>query len=129
MSQTPYTVTVVLDRDYGERLSQIPSGQPVWIVDTPANRAAAENAWAQHSGTNHLTGVTTFKVGEYQSAEETFLGEFGSIDLHHGSYSAQPPYTVVNVIGVQLSHAIKSALSEYGFNEFHATGAGFRAVR
>lgn len=89
------------------------------------NRVAAEKVWAQHPNADHLTGVTTFKSLDDQSAEGMLIGEIGTIDLHHGWYSAAQPYTVVNVIGVQLSDTIKTTLSEYGFNEFHATGAGF----
>lgn len=91
MTKAPYSVTVVLDRSYGERLSDLPVGQPVWIVDTPLNRAAAEKLWAEQRGESHLTGVTTFKVSADGSAEESLIGEFDTIDLHHGSYSAAQP--------------------------------------
>ena len=129
MSQTPYTVTVVLDRNYGDRLSDLPAGQPVWIVDTPPNREAAEKQWAQHPGGDHLTGVTTFKSAENQSAEAMLIGEFDTIDMHHDVYPANPPYTVVDVIGAQLTNEVKAKLSEFGFADFEATAAGFRAVR
>ena len=36
-----YRVFVVLDRDYGERLLELARSGPVWIVDTPQNRAVA----------------------------------------------------------------------------------------
>jgi len=129
MSKPPYTVTVVLDREYGERLSELPVGAPVWIVDTPANRAAAEKLWAERHDESHLTGITTFTTNADISAEDLLIDEFDTIDLHHGSYSADPPYTIVNVIGVQLSETIKTELSEYGFNEFQPMRAGFKAVR
>lgn len=129
MNQGPYIVTIILDRNYGERLTELPSGQPIWIVDTLSNRVAAEKVWAQHPNADYLTGVTTFKSGDDQSAEDMLLGEFDTIDLHHGWYSAALPYTVVNVIGVELNEIIETTLSEYGFNEFQSTVAGFRAVR
>lgn len=34
----PYRVFVVLDREYGEQLSELAEKSPVWIVDTPKNR-------------------------------------------------------------------------------------------
>ncbi|HKT24310.1 MAG TPA: hypothetical protein VJR04_06885 [Terriglobales bacterium] len=124
-----YTVTVVLDRSYGDRLSELPSGQPVWIVDSNENSAEAKRIWAERPDESHLTGITTFKSDEHRSAEEVLIGLLDTIDLHHGSYSADPPYTVINVIGTQVTDKIKAGLGEYGFNQFHATEAGFRAVR
>jgi len=124
-----YRVFVVLDRDYGERLLELPRSGPVWIVDTPQNRAAAQNLWAVNPNRNHLEGVTTFKAGQDCSNEETLINELDTIDLHHGSYSADPPYTVLEVIGVRLSDKLENELSRFGFNQFRATTEGFGAVR
>jgi hypothetical protein len=49
-----YRVFVVLDRDYGERLLELARSGPVWIVDTPQNRAVAQNLWAANPNRNHL---------------------------------------------------------------------------
>ena len=89
-----YRVFVVVDREYGERLSGIAPKEPVWIVDTPNNRAAAQKIWAADMKRGHLEGVTTFKVGEDCSREDALINELSTIDLHHGAYSADPPYTV-----------------------------------
>ena len=124
-----YRVFVVLDRDYGERLLELPRSGPVWIVDTPQNRAAAQNLWAVNPNRNHLEGATTFKAGQDCSNEETLINELDTIDLHHGSYSADPPYTVLEVIGVRLSDKLENELSRFGFNQFRATTEGFGAVR
>ena len=59
-----YRVFVVLDRDYGERLLELARRGPVWIVDTPQNRAVAQNLWAANPNRNQLEGVTTFKAGD-----------------------------------------------------------------
>ena len=122
-------VFVVLDRDYGERLLELARSGPVWIVDTPQNRAAAQNLWAVNPNRNHLDGVTTFKAGQDCSNEETLINELDTIDLHHGSYSADPPYTVLEVIGARLSDKLENELSRFGFNQFRATTEGFGAVR
>jgi hypothetical protein len=124
-----YRVFVVLDRDYGERLLELARSGPVWIVDTPQNRAAAQNLWAVNPNRNHLDGVTTFKAGQDCSNEETLINELDTIDLHHGSYSADPPYTVLEVIGARLSDKLENELSRFGFNQFRATTEGFGAVR
>jgi hypothetical protein len=90
----------------------------VWIVDTHANKPVAQRLWRERPDENQLTGITTFNDLPYKSAEDLLLGELGVIDLHHGSHSANPPYTVAEVFGTALSTRAKTALAEYGFTEF-----------
>ncbi|MGA2981236.1 MAG: hypothetical protein ABSD76_16725 [Terriglobales bacterium] len=125
----PYRVFVVLDREYGERLSELAAKGPVWIVDAPENRAEAQKLWAAHPSRSRLDGVTTFKAADDCSREETLIKELDTIDEHHGAYSADPPYTVLEVVGADVSERIKGELARFGFNEFQATPNGFRAVR
>jgi hypothetical protein len=124
-----YRVSVVVDREYGERLSELARTGPVWIVDTPNNRAAAQKIWAVDNSRSHLDGVTTFKTGNDCSCEDTLINELDTIDLHHGTYSANPPYTVLDVVGAVMSERLKTELAKFGFDEFEATAEGFCAVR
>jgi hypothetical protein len=125
----PYRVVVVLDREYGERLSQLVGQAPVWIVDTQTNRAEAQKIWAADSNRSHLDGVTTFKAKSDSSSEEALINELDTIDEHHGIYSANPPYTVVEVIGLSISDKLKNKFSQFGFNQFESTPQGFCAKR
>jgi hypothetical protein len=125
----PYRVFVVVDRGYGERLAELAQMGPVWIVDTPANRTVAQQIWAGNPNRSHLDGVTTFKFAEGSSSEDILVDELDTIDLHHGTYSANPPYTVLEVIGTAISTRLKDELSQFGFDEFQETSQGFRAVR
>jgi hypothetical protein len=129
MSADPYSVSVVLDRAFGSRLSELLALGPVWIVESPVNRASAEKLWAQSPTRSHLDGVTTFKAAESDSPEEMLIGNLGTIDLHHGFYSADPPYTVLDVFGVRLTARIEAALTDLGFDSFPPTTDGFRATR
>jgi hypothetical protein len=124
-----YRVFVVVDPQYGERLPELAQRGPVWIVDTPANRVAAQQLWAANPNRCHLDGVTKFKFGEGRSFEDILIDELDTIDLHHGTYSADPPYTVLEVIGAAISVRLKAKLSQYGFDEFQETSEGFRAMR
>jgi hypothetical protein len=124
-----HRVFVVLDRDYGEGLSALTQKGPVWIVDTPLNRSVAQNFWTANPNHSHLDGVTTFKFGVDASPEDNLINELDAIDLHHGTYSANPPYTVLEVIGTSISDRLKSKLSEFGFNQFESTTQGFCAMR
>ncbi len=129
MTNEPYKVVVVVDASFGERLLQLPEGTPVWIVDTPLNRKAAEFAWQSRASKSHLDGITTFKVQSGVSAEENLVRELDNIDLHHGWYSAPSPYTVLEVIGTALTHSLRAELGNFGFNGFNETSYGFSATR
>lgn len=129
MPSTRYCVFVVLDVEYGSRLQELLEGGPVWIVDTPINRAAAQSVWAESPQRDRLEGVTVFSATDLASPEYSLINELDMIDLHHGIHSADPPHTVIEIIGVPVTDGIKTELSHYGFNEFHPTAAGFRAVR
>ena len=129
MTASQYCVIVVVDREYGERLPELTISGPVWIVDSPANRSAAQKIWSELPNQNHLDGVTVFKSSEDRSAEDSLLDQLDTIDLHHGTYSADPPYTVLESVGVPESERIRKELARFGFNEIHAKSTGFRAVR
>jgi hypothetical protein len=124
-----YRVSIVVDREYGERLSELTERGPVWIVDTPKNRAAAERIWAIHANRTHFDGVTTFKAGRHASREDILIDGLDTIDLHHGTYSADPPYTILEVIGATISERLRNEFSKFGFDDFEETAEGFRAVR
>jgi hypothetical protein len=121
-------VVVVVDREYGERLCELARRGAVWIIDTPVNHAAAQKIWNECPNAGHLDGVTVFK-SEASTTENALLDELDTIDVHHGSYSADPPYTVLEVIGTLLTERVKAELGQYGFDEFYSTRTGFRAVR
>jgi len=129
MAAAPYKVYIVVDREFGEELAELARGVPVWIVDTPTTKPVAQRFWNERPDENHLTGITTFNDLNSLSPEEMLLGHLDTIELHHGSHSADPPYTVIEVFGTQLTANAKSVLSEYGFNAFHITSTGFTASR
>ncbi len=129
MTTASYKVYVVVDREFGEQLADLEQGAPVWIVDTPTNKPVAQRLWKERPGKDHLTSITTFKAPDSSSAEDMLLAELDTIDLHHGPHSADPPYTVIEVVGAPLTAKTKTELSEYGFNEFHAKSKGFTARR
>jgi hypothetical protein len=110
-------------------LAKLPAGVPVWILDTPINRDVAQRLWKDRPQESHLTGITTFEDSGYSSGEDLLVPKLDTIDLHHGSHSANPPYTVLEVLGTPLNDRIKAELSQYGFDEFHSNSVGFCAIR
>jgi hypothetical protein len=129
MSAIPYKVYVVVDRNFGAQLDTLEVGTPVWIVDTPVNKPVAQRFWKEQSQRDHLTGVTTFKDLQSLTAEDLLLKEIDAIDLHHGPYSSNPPYTLLEIIGTPLTGRVQQELSAYGFDEFHSSPNGFVAKR
>jgi hypothetical protein len=129
MADVPYRVCVVVDREFGERLAKLAVGLPVWIVSTSLNRAVAERLSKEDKEKSHLKGITVFNDQKASSPEDLLISQIQTIDLHHGSYSANPPYTVLDVIGTPLSAKIRAVLSEYGFGQFDDNPLGFCAVR
>jgi hypothetical protein len=129
MSDVPYKVFVVVDREFGEKVSELEKGVPVWIVDTPTNKPVVQRFWSERSGEDQLTGITTFNDVASLSSEDLLLSHLDTIELHHGVYSADPPYTVLEVFGTELTDNAKSVLSEYGFDKFQIISTGFVTSR
>jgi hypothetical protein len=124
-----YTVALIVDPAFGARLSEIAGRMPVWIVDTPVNRLAAEQHWAQHPAQSYTEGVTTFTGNPAGTPEEWCVGELHTIDVHHGELSHVPPYKAIEVHGVVFNARLAAAFAEYAMREITATSDGFRAER
>ena len=122
-------VLVVLDPNFGDRLRDAWRGQPVWITMSPANAPEVQALWANTPSPNHLTGITGFAHEEGVAAEDRLLAELSTIDIHHGPYSTNTPYSVLTVIGAQLTEPVRAALSELGFSTFQQRPDGFAAAR
>src|SRR5258708_7761379 len=93
-----YTVHIVVDSSFGDRLAELPIGEAVWIVDSFRNRPVILRLRKQRPAESHLTGITAFNPGG-ATAEEILLAQLNMIDLHHGEYSADPPWSMAIVYG------------------------------
>jgi hypothetical protein len=119
---------VVLDPDFGDRLRDIPLGQPAWVIMSAANEPVVRSLWTTQSAPDHLTGITGLRSDSDLCAEDRFLDELYVIDLHHGPYSTNTPYTELEVVGVDLTATIRAALAHFGFNQFTQARNGFVAT-
>jgi len=133
MPADTYTVAIVLDPEFGERLAPLASRVHTWVVDSQTNRAAAEDIWQknQEDGEPYSieNGVTTFGVFWNESAEHWCEGVLGTIDLHHGEYSHTPPLSVLEIYGLPFCEPLRSHFAEYDFTVFQETDYGFRASK
>ena len=124
-----YRVYVVVAPHYGERLRDLPADEPIWVIDSEENHSVIQTLWNERKGSSHLDGITSFKYDSKGNPEDWFVNELATIDLHHGEFSHDPPYTVLKVIGATLSKKIEEALEEYGFTKCKRTTEGFIAER
>ena len=127
MANSVYTVGIVVDTEFGNRIEQLAREMPVWVVDTPVNRAAAEQFHREGSSPTHRDGVTTFKVDVSGTPNDWCRDILQAVDLHHGELSHDPPYGSVMVIGTDLSAELRMVFERYGFKEFSVEDEGFRA--
>jgi hypothetical protein len=126
---SPYKVRVVVDLAFGERLASLPAGEPAWVIDSPINTPVAQRLWRERKDENHLTGITTFKPGANTSPEEEAIRMLDTIEDHHGEYSADPPYSILEIIGCADSQPLQSALAQFGFRVEASSSDGVVAVR
>jgi hypothetical protein len=116
----PRNVAIVVDPDYADRLEKLAFHTPVWIVDTPPNRGAAEHAWHTAIEWPHIT-VTLFRaLGDPPTREDwsALLEQIGVVDR---------AFDVVDVIASPLTPEARAALERHGFEKFDPTESGFRA--
>jgi hypothetical protein len=114
-------VALILDPNFGQRLTALASRSHVWIVDTPANRLIAEEYWQDNPEHKLETGITTFEVYDDETVAETCLRILDTIDLHHGGHSSDSPYSTLEIISLPATQDIKCALEELGFEVIEQT--------
>jgi len=129
MNDKPYRVHVVVNPHYGESIHSLPVEEPAWVVDSQDNHTVIQALWDERRITDHLVGITSFKFDDQATPEDWLVSILATIDLHHGEFSHDPPYSVLNVIGVKWSDRIQKELNEFGFNQYKPTPEGFVAIR
>ena len=111
----PRSIAIVFAEDYSGALERLAFHTPVWLVDTPANREAAEQAWHAANEWPHIS-VTLFRPDHDWSAL------LDQIALHE-------KFDVVEAIGAPLAPSARDALEGAGFVRIEETESGFRARR
>ena len=118
---------MIVDPAFGQRLRDIPVGEPVWIVDTDINRLAYEAVGKERKPESYLIGLSSFKVDPKGSPETWLISELETIDRHHGEESHDPPWSVITVIGTKWTERIQKEFGRFGFRSHADTPEGFVA--
>jgi len=104
-------VAIVFDREFGDRLLALAMRTPVWIVESSANRSAVAEAMNRATEWPHIS-VTVFRPTD---------------ELKHLLSQIGHPQRV-DVVGLQLTDAVRDVLRERGFAKVVETNDGFRAM-
>ena len=106
-------MSVVFHDDYSEKLEKLAFRTPVWIVDTTANRTAAEGVWHAAVEWPHLS-VTLFRFDDWPSLLTQISFQVRAVDA-------------IDAIGTTLTLPARAALGDAGFARIDETAEGFRA--
>lgn len=98
-------VMLVFDEAYGDRAER-ELGDAFWLINSPANRSIAEEAWKAAS-TDPNSAV--FK-GQSPVTAEDVLCKVREIDLHH------PRWSTIVVIGAEPTEEMTLALEAEGLD-------------
>jgi hypothetical protein len=104
----------VFDPDFSSALEKLAFHTPVWMIDTPENRTAAEESWRTAIEWPHIS-VTLFREDDWR----TLLDQI----------ALRERFEMIEVLGAPLSPKAREALEGAGFTSIHETGSGFRAKR
>jgi hypothetical protein len=129
MKEKPYGVHVIVDPDFGERLREIPAGEPVWIVDSEVNHPVIQAIWQETDQKDFMIGITSFRADPNCRPEDSLTSQLYAIDMHFGDQSSDPPYSFLNVIGAAWSERIQKELDRLDLTVHQETPQGFRASK
>lgn len=121
----PPVVAIVVDPAYGGQLADVAARVPVWVADTPENRAAATRLRADTTGAIHE--VTTFRVSPDDGPARWCAEVLPAVMDHHAGAGPHPRAGVLEIIGTPLDAPLTEALASYGFTRLEPTERGARA--
>lgn len=110
-----YTIGLVLDGSFGERLLQVAATMHVWALDSALNRAVAERYWAANSDKTPERGITLFKQSGGFHSPEDVVPILDNIELHHGQDSHTPPVSTLEIFGCTARGPVIDALGVAGY--------------
>jgi hypothetical protein len=108
-----HPVALVVDRDFGDRARDLALRMHVWLIDSAANRAAAEPIWEalkRSAPKDPLAqGITIFQSPAQLSPEGAVAEVLDTLLEHHFGAA------VLEIYGVRDPHALEKALGGSGF--------------
>ncbi len=121
-----YGVAIVIGSTF-KQLEELAERMHVWAPESPEYADIA--AQIKSSEYSSERGITFYYFDEFEEAEETFLSLIDTVDLHHGAFKHDPPWSFIEVHGVKPGEAITQALDELGITKIEDLPDGFLASR
>ncbi|MDP9194914.1 MAG: hypothetical protein M3P06_24735 [Acidobacteriota bacterium] len=118
----PRTVAIVFAEDFSAQLEKLSFHTAVWLVDTPANRAAAEEAWQRAIEWPHIS-VTLFRSSAASPSGDDWRALLEQIALQKRTVDS------IDIFGAELTPVARATLENVGYERFEETPSGFRARR
>lgn len=129
MASPPYRVGLIVDRNFGDRISDLARAFHVWVIASPRNSPVIRAFWnGQSRGHDEdllASGITSFDATDQESPEDSCVRMASELDEHHGEFSHDPPWSEIAVFGAKLSASVKNAFAEIGATSFESTSDGF----
>ena len=134
MNSESNKVVVVLDPNYGSRLSTFAGVAPVWVVATAVNKAFCQETWKAQPNRDHRENgaLTSFNVENPDDRAANLLNILPTIEEHHGeirdgSFCLSAGF-VLEVVGLPPSRPVTDSLREYGLASATETSEGFQMI-
>ena len=115
-------VAVVLQPE-SQQVESMASAMPVWAVESPSNRLAAERFWSKFPNANQRDiGLTLFK-SDLNHRYDSLVGVLDMLEEHH--WGLRQLY----VVGLELTEQVQADMQVLGFNAYTPTAQGFVATK
>ena len=115
-------MAIVFAADYSAQLEQLSFHTPVWLVDTPENRAAAEAAWQRAIEWPHIS-VTLFRASATNPSRDDWRTLLDQIALQERAIDA------IDIFGMSSTPLARAVFVHAGYEKVEETPHGFRVRR
>ena len=120
------TVAIVLDADFAGALPELAARMPVWIVDSPGNRAAIEAEWMHRRRDGAERELSVFRLIDGLTASDHIVALLRTIDAAHGPAAQDAPFATLFVYGAEANDsALTAAIKAAGGDAPRPTADGF----
>ena len=128
MKTRPQRVAVVLDPNFGDRLTELAKNIHVWAVDSQTNKLAAERYIEElkNRSLGDVEAKLTLTISHRSKLDSDFLE---TLEDHHSEYAQDPPWSEIEVFGISLDKSTQELLKNWGFQDFEKTTEGFIAKK
>lgn len=122
MAAPPPSVAVIVETNAATRIRDVAARLPVWVADTPANRAATDALVQDAPRRGAGPDITLFPIDPAGVADDWVVQILGAVVQRHGALDRTPPLTALELYGVLVMDDLRAALSDHGFDVVTSDG-------